>query len=134
MTGITELIGQWSADCRYHPAAQSDEIIVFSHDKSGYFEFSNAAMRYTDDFTWDVVCPGFLQLNSSRLVIEEFDASLEQYAGKLHFDRLPYSIEMEDTPRGQIMNVLTLGEGKKVWTESFIEIRGIISAKFGKFH
>jgi len=58
MATAEDLIGIWSADARYGPGAQSDEMMLFKPDGTGRMEFWNWQLCSADFFQWHVVSPG----------------------------------------------------------------------------
>jgi hypothetical protein len=66
MATAADLIGIWSADARYGPGAQSDEILIFKPDGTGRMEFWNWQLCSADFFRWQVVSPGLVDLVGFR--------------------------------------------------------------------
>src|SRR6185437_10258401 len=66
MATAADLIGIWSADARYGPGAQSDEMLIFKPDGTGRMEFWNWQLCSADFFRWQVVSPGLVDLVGFR--------------------------------------------------------------------
>lgn len=104
-----ELIGIWSADFIYGPGAQSDEILIFRPDGTGRFEFENWSLCFAELFRWRVSPPGCITLEGiKRLELGETGQEVVESESNFQFHRVPYQIQVEDTPSGKRMRVLRL--------------------------
>jgi hypothetical protein len=103
------LIGQWSADARYGPGAQSDEMMVFKPDGTGRMESWNWRLCSADLFRWEIIESGVLNLiGYRRLQLGKDGEHVVDVASKFRHVGVPFTIAEEDTPRGQRMLVLRL--------------------------
>jgi hypothetical protein len=110
MSTAEDLIGIWSADARYSPGAQSDEILLFREDGTGRMEFWNWQLCSADFFRWRVVSPGIVDLIGFRCLElpEEGDEPVEAEC-TFHHVMVPFSVAEEVTPSGKRMPVLRIG-------------------------
>jgi hypothetical protein len=104
-----ELIGIWSADARYGPGAQSDEMLIFKPDGTGRMEFWNWQLCSADFFRWRVVLPGVVDLVGYR-TLELPEVGDEPVEAEAKFSHLGvrFSIAEEDTPSGKRLPVLRI--------------------------
>lgn len=110
MATPAELIGLWSADARYGPGAQSDEMLVFKPDGTGRMEFWNWQLCSADFFRWHVVSPGVVDLVGFRcLELPEVGDEPVEAEAAFHYVSVPFSVAEEDTPSGKRMPVLRIG-------------------------
>lgn len=111
------LIGVWSADARFGPGAQSDEILVFKPDGTGWLEIWNFYLCSVDFFEWTIASPGRITINGIKsLELDENTNELIDSANRIETKHVPYQIQQEDTPSGKTMKVLrikivNLGDG-----------------------
>lgn len=100
------LIGVWSADARYGPGAQSDEILLFLTDGTGRMEFWNWQLCSADFFRWEIVQDGFLNLVGYRCLELGEEDSVVETVSDFRFLNVPFGIAEEDTPSEKRMLVL----------------------------
>lgn len=128
------LIGVWSEDRRYGPGAQSDQLVVFLPNGQGCLQICNAAMEHVEVFDWTLNQDGTLKISGTARRTTEYNVQEGQTTeepGRLHFQRLRFRIEREDTPRGDEMDVLTLGDGQNNWSRCLFDVQGLVAEKFG---
>jgi hypothetical protein len=106
-----ELIGLWSADVMYGPGAQSDEVLVFKPDGTGFMEFINPMTTSADLFQWAVEAPGHLRLRGykSLHLSEGQPLRVEEYPSQLD-GVFTIQVQVEDTKVGRPMRVLRFWE------------------------
>jgi hypothetical protein len=113
----TELIGIWSADARFGPGAQSDEMLVFKPDGTGWIEVWNFCLCELEFFEWTLTSSGWMAVVGTRRM--EIDVKTDQLVESqttMDVKHLPCRIQEEDTPSGIRMKVLRIellgfGEG-----------------------
>lgn len=112
MVTAEDLIGLWSADAMYGPGAQSDEVLVFKPDGTGFMEFINPVTTWADLFRWVVETPDQLRLmgykslylgDGKPLRVEEHSSELDGV--------FAIQVQVEDTEAGRPMHVLRFSEG-----------------------
>lgn len=120
------LVGLWSQDQRYSPGAMADQVLVFLPDHRGFFEVHNVILICCESFVWGLNEGGTLWIQGIASHGEKEGRVVEQ-PGRLHFNSLHFKVEWEQTPRGEVMEVLTLGEDRG-------EIPWRLPEKFGLSH
>lgn len=110
MATAEDLIGIWSADARYGPGAQSDEMMLFKPDGTGRMEFWNWQLCSADFFQWHVVSPGVVDLIGLKCVkLPEVGDDPTEVDSTFRHLGVPFSVAEEDTPSGKRMRVLRIG-------------------------
>lgn len=132
MTDST-LMGLWSADRRYGPGSMSSEILVFLADHRGFWRYANPGSAYAEAFLWSLNEDGSLSISgTTSFEVEYVDDGerITQEPGHLRFERLKCRIEREATPRGEMLDVLTIGDERGQWRASLLGEFGLLSWKF----
>jgi hypothetical protein len=110
MATAADLIGIWSADARYGPGAQSDEMLIFKPDGTGRMEFWNWQLCSADFFRWQVVSPGLVDLVGFRsLKLPDVGNDPVETKTTFHHVGVLFSVVEEDTPSDKRMPVLRIG-------------------------
>jgi hypothetical protein len=118
----SELIGIWSADARFGPGAQSDEMLVFKPDGTGWIEVWNFCLCELEFFEWTLTSLGWVAVVATKRM--EIDVGTDQLVdsqASMEVKHLPYQVQEEDTPSGARMKVLR------------IELLGLGEEAFGFF-
>lgn len=103
----SELEGVWSIDARFGLGAQSDEILVFKPDGTGWLEEWNFYLCSVDFFEWTPTSPGWVALSGvKRMVLDVKTNRLVDSGDVLEVTHLPYQINEELTPSRLRMKVL----------------------------
>lgn len=114
MTDASDLIGIWSADHLYGPAAQSDDVLIFMPDGNGRYEFINFVLCSAELFTWTLIENGLLRLSGvKKLQVSDDTNGVEELPPSLGTEDVSFSISSEDTPLYGRVRVLDISLG---WT------------------
>jgi hypothetical protein len=110
VTTSEDLIGVWSADARFGPGAQSDEMLIFKPDGTGRMDFLNWQLCSSDFFRWQIVSWGVLDLIGYRcLELGDDGESVVEAESTFRHAGVPFGVAEEDTPSGKRMLVLRIG-------------------------
>ncbi len=107
----------WSADARFGPGAQADEILVFKPDGTGWVEIWNFSLCSVDFFEWTFTSPDWLVVTGTKSMESDFNTNqLVDSEDIMEVKHLAYQVQEEDTPSGTRMKVLRIellgfGEG-----------------------
>jgi hypothetical protein len=106
-------VGVWSADARYGPGAQSDELVWFLEDGRGRVDWINFALCTVEFFQWEETMKGMLHVRPVR-TLQWTDDGVEEQAPLLPAGRdLPYTIAQEHCPNEQVLEVLRVDLGRE---------------------
>lgn len=102
-------IGLWSEDIMYGPGAQSEEVIVFKADGTGWIEDWNFILCSAEFFHWDVPELNFITiLGDRRLELDDGNANFVEVEPSLNRVKMPFCLQSEETPSGKMMQVLRM--------------------------
>lgn len=95
----------------YGPGAQSDEVLVFKPDGTGFMEVINPVTTSADLFQWAVEASGHLSLKGykSLYVSDDKPPRVEEHASNLN-GVFTVRVQLEDTKAGRKMRVLRFSE------------------------
>lgn len=114
----------------YGPGGQSDDVLVFKPDGSGYFEFSNFAPCWAEFFDWNVESPGLLSLKGNRVLGIADDATkVVEEESELSVS-VPYTISIEFTKAQREVAVLRLARNPWPLNSDHFGYCGIDFSKF----
>lgn len=103
------LIGIWSQDLRYGPGAQSDEMLFFKSDGTGWIEEWNFCLCSAEFFQWDVPESGRLILRGfKRLELSDDNTCLEEATPLWPELDTRLQVQTEETPSGKTMRVIRI--------------------------
>lgn len=101
----TGIVGVWSAEALFKMGGQSDEILVFNHDGTGWLECINYYEWSADFFEWEPSSPGWIFLTwttriephkYTRKIIESRSVfTIEHTASEIREERAPSGLEMK---------------------------------------
>lgn len=93
----------------YGPCAQSDEVLYFKPDGTGWIEEWNFTLCSAEWFRWDVPEPGRLILRGfQRLELRDDNTRFDEATPLWSELDTPLHIQMEETPSGRTMRVLRI--------------------------
>ena len=93
----------------YGPGAQSEEVLVFKPDGTGWMEDRNFVLCSAEFFYWDVTEPDQLTLTGyRRLEPDAANANLVEVPSLLKDLTLPFRIQTESTLSGKTTPVLRM--------------------------
>jgi hypothetical protein len=127
------LIGMWSVDRRYGPGAMSDTYLAFLPDGRGFLEYANPVSAYVEAFRWSGAESRTVTISGTASYEVEYEGDEQRVVespGHLQFENLPFRIELEDTPRGETMEVLTLDEESGRWRKCLAGM--MVPEKYGR--
>jgi hypothetical protein len=106
-----DLIGIWSADVMYGPGAQSDEVLVFKPDGTGFMEVIHPVTTFADLFRWSVEAPDRLRLKGYRRLSAGIGRPwrVEEHTSELD-GTFVIRVQVEDTKARRPMRVLRFSE------------------------
>ncbi len=99
------LMGVWSVDIMYPPAAQSDDVIYFFADGTGRLDFHNPVICNCWAFSWQFDGNDTIRITGVRQYLHEDGLQSEAWSYN-HSHGI--SIRDEITPKGKVMRVLRL--------------------------
>ena len=110
-----ELIGAWSTSAFYDETGQSDEIVAFKNDGTGWIAVSKHGLGRVDWFEWSPTSPGWVILWGTRSFellsggrSREVENEMEKWLSSnpyLHFD---FTVTLEIAPNEREMKVLRI--------------------------
>lgn len=106
------LVGLWSADARYGPGAQSDEVLWFRPDGTGRRDFYNFALCTVEYFEWTISATDRISVTWDRVVSWSNEGVTEEHSHGVQ--QLSFTIAQEPTPAGKTAEVLRIELG---WQE-----------------
>lgn len=102
----SRLIGLWSADARYGPGAQSDDLVWFEPDGRGRIDFVNFVLCTVTFFDWSEISPGLLGVTMTRTL--QWSDGVEEELHPTRVEEYPFSIGEELCPNSQMLEVLRI--------------------------